>query len=275
MLVSVIIPTFNRADMVGEAIESVCIQNCPDKEIIVIDDGSTDETRSVVGSFGDKVKYIFIKNRGVSGARNVGIRRAKGGLIAFLDSDDLWLSGKLETQADYFAKNSGICICQTEEIWIRNGKRVNPRVVHKKQTGWIFEHCIPRCIVSPSAVMIRRSVFDKIGLFDEEMPACEDYDLWLRASLRYQIVTLPDPLIIKRGGHEDQLSRQRGLDIWRIYALQKVLKNAEVDPRMKKTLQKDIDRRTKIVTEGARKRNNSVLLEDIQQMLKMYSCHPK
>jgi glycosyltransferase involved in cell wall biosynthesis len=273
MFVSVIIPTYNRAVKLCEAIESVLAQDYSEKEIIVVDDGSTDDTAEVVKSFGNEVDYIFTENGGVSRARNVGISRGSGELIAFLDSDDLWLPGKLKRQVEFLQTNPEIHICQTEEVWIRNGKRVNPKNIHKKYSGWIFEHCIPRCIVSPSAVAIRREIFDDVGLFDETMPACEDYDLWLRIAPKYQIITLPEALILKRGGHSDQLSKQWGLDIWRIHALEKVLKTG-VDEELAEKIRKDILRRANIVALGAKKRGKLDIAKCFDEKLKMYSRHP-
>jgi len=256
MLVSIIIPTYNRREMLKEAIDSVLAQDYAEKEIIIVDDGSTDGTRDLTKEYQGRIKYIYTENSGVSAARNIGIKEAKGELIAFLDSDDLWMPAKLSYQVEYFNDNPDIHICQTEEIWIRNGKRVNPKKIHKKYSGWIFEKCIPLCIVSPSAVMIRKKLFDNIGLFDEDMPACEDYDLWLRIASRYQIITLPKPMITKRGGHEDQLSKQWGLDKWRIYALEKVLKSGLKDERLIDLVKADIKRRREIYENGARKRDD-------------------
>jgi len=271
MFVSVIIPTYNREGMLKEAIDSVFLQDYPEKELIVVDDGSTDATESLCRSYGDRLRYLHTENRGVSHARNLGIRESKGDLVAFLDSDDVWLPEKLSVQINYLNKHPEIHICQTEEVWIRDGKRVNPRLVHKKHSGWIFDECIPLCIVSPSAVMIRRSVFEDVGLFDEEMPACEDYDLWLRASLKYQIMTLPEPLIEKRGGHSDQLSRHPLLDRWRIYALQKMLSLDLESPEKRLLITDDICRRAKIVATGAMKRQNHDLARQYFQLAEQYA----
>jgi glycosyltransferase involved in cell wall biosynthesis len=259
MSVSVIIPTFNRSAMLREAVESVCMQDYSSKEIIIVDDGSTDDTEDMISRFQPGIIYIRVQNGGVSRARNIGIRRSSGELIAFLDSDDLWLPGKLKRQVEYFQKNPDIHLCQTEEIWVRNGKRVNSKSIHKKYSG------------SPSAVMIRRRVFDDIGLFDEDMPACEDYDLWLRAALKYQIVTLPDALIVKRGGHEDQLSRQWGLDIWRIHALEKLLVDEAVDQKLRSLIINDLSRRACIVASGAEKRGKKSVSERYKKLSEMYS----
>jgi glycosyltransferase involved in cell wall biosynthesis len=206
-LVSVIIPTYNRAWIIKESVDSVFSQDFNDFELIVIDDGSTDNTLEILNSYGEDIIVIHQRNQGVSSARNRGLMEASGSLIAFLDSDDLWLPGKLSLQVDFFNSNPTALICQTEEIWMRNNVRINPKKRHKKPAGIIFEPSLALCLVSPSAVMIRRSLFDDVGLFDETLPACEDYDLWLRISCKYPVCLIDIPLIIKRGGHDDQLSQ--------------------------------------------------------------------
>jgi glycosyltransferase involved in cell wall biosynthesis len=222
LTVSVIIPTFNRASMLKEAVESVLAQDFDGFEIIVVDDGSTDDTSEVLGAL-PAISVVRQSNLGVSAARNAGIEQASGRLIAFLDSDDLWLPQKLSAQTAFFQKHPTALICQTAELWIRNGTRVNPKNRHKKHSGMIFERAVELCLVSPSAVMMRKELFDVVGLFDETLPACEDYDLWLRISCRFPIHLIDTPLIIKRGGHDDQLSKSPGLDRFRIRALKKIL----------------------------------------------------
>ncbi len=229
--VSVVIPTYNRRDWVREAIESVLNQRVPPFEVIVVDDGSEDDTVSVVRGFGGRVRYERIGRRGVSAARNVGVGLSRGSWIAFLDSDDLWLPDKLSIQMDFLRANAAYRICQTEEVWVRNGRRVNPKKYHEKPEGYCFERLLERCLVSPSAVVLGRSLLDEAGGFDEEMPACEDYDLWLRIGCRYPIGLVRHPLVIKRGGHRDQLSRSiPSLDRWRIRALEKVLRSGRLTP---------------------------------------------
>lgn len=222
-MVSVIIPTYNRSRILEEAVHSVLSQDFTDFELIVVDDGSTDNTGDILKEHQKNLMVIRQNNRGVSAARNKGIAAASGSLIAFLDSDDLWLPKKLSGQVEFFNSNPEALICQTEEIWIRNGVRVNPKKKHRKPSGMIFEPSLSLCLVSPSAVMIRRSLFDDVGLFDENLPACEDYDLWLRISCKYPIFLMDTPLIIKRGGHEDQLSKAPGLDKFRIQSLKKII----------------------------------------------------
>jgi len=222
-LVSVVIPTYNRAEWIGGAVESVLSQEFQNYELIVVDDGSTDETPKVLERYSDRIRMIRQANCGVSAARNTGVASSNGDFIAFLDSDDLWLPGKLSRQVVFFQQNSDARICQTNEIWIRNGVRVNPGKRHRKRSGQIFAPSLRLCLVSPSAVMLRKKLFDDIGGFDEDLPACEDYDLWLRIGSRYPIYLIDEPLIVKRGGHEDQLSKTPKLDVFRIRSLVKLL----------------------------------------------------
>jgi glycosyltransferase involved in cell wall biosynthesis len=227
-LVSVVIPTYNRAVYLVEALDSVLRQAYPNLDLIVVDDGSNDHTGQVLKPYQGQIKLLYQANKGVSAARNLGISAAKGELIAFLDSDDYWLPQKLAIQVAFFLEHHEAQICQTDEIWIRKGQRVNPKRRHAKPQGDIFEASLALCLVSPSAVMIRRPLFDRVGLFDEELPACEDYDLWLRIAVNYPVYLIAEPLIVKRGGHADQLSAMPGLDRYRIYSLCKLLDHAHL-----------------------------------------------
>jgi len=253
--VSVVIPTYNRAGFILEAIESVLNQSCGDFELIVIDDGSTDGTREILKPFSDRLTYCYQEHAGISRARNRGLSLVRGEYVAFLDSDDLWKRDKLERQVDFFETHHDAQICYTDEIWIRNGVRVNPRKIHRKYSGQIFQHCIPLCIISLSSAMMRRSLFDEIGLFDESLPACEDYDLWLRISLVTAIHLITEPLIVKRGGHTGQLSKEYvGMDRFRIHALEKMLNNPRLADEQRKLVLRDIVRRCGILARGSEKR---------------------
>lgn len=256
-LVSVILPTHNRAWTLKAAVDSVLAQeNCP-FELIVVDDGSTDETPALLRSYGGRLTVLRQENRGVSAARNTGIAHAAGELIAFLDSDDHWLPGKLSRQAAFFAHRPDARICQTQELWIRNGVRVNPGLRHRKPSGWIFEPSLRLCLVSPSAVMMRRSLFETVGRFDETLPACEDYDLWLRVSLRFPVFLVDAPLVVRYGGHPDQLSRAPGLDRFRIAALVKCLEREPLTPRQRDAALAVLAEKCRIYAEGCRKRGRS------------------
>ena len=252
--VSVIIPTYNRGWIIKEAIDSVLAQDYTEFELIVVDDGSTDHTSDVLDSYGDVIKVFSQKNKGVSAARNRGIEEASGTFIAFLDSDDLWLSQKLSVQIEFFNQTPDALICQTEEVWIRNGLRVNPKKRHQKPSGIIFKPSLELCLVSPSAVMIRRSLFDWVGEFDETLPACEDYDLWLRISCRFPVHLIDTPLIVKRGGHDDQLSKGAGLDKFRIKAIEKIINSGRLGEDQYRAAVKALKERCKIYADGCRKR---------------------
>lgn len=228
--VSVVIPTYNRGYLLPRALESVLAQTRPAEEIIVVDDGSTDDTVDWVAHHYPEIQLVSQENRGVSAARNRAIEMARQGWIALLDSDDEWQPTKLERQLAELASHPDLLVCHTDEVWIRHHRRVNPKRKHAKYGGWIFPYCLPLCAMSPSSILIHRSVLDEVGLFDESLPACEDYDLWLRICARYPVLYLDEPLVIKYGGHPDQLSRRVwGLDRFRIHALEKILESGVLE----------------------------------------------
>jgi glycosyltransferase involved in cell wall biosynthesis len=253
-LVSVIIPTYNRREFVQEAIESVLRQDFDEREVIVIDDGSTDGTEAALRRF-PSIHYYSQTNQGVSLARNQGLQLAQGALICFLDSDDLWLPKKLSTQVRLMAQHPDVLVSYTDEIWIRRGRRVNPKKKHQKHSGWVFAQCLPLCSISPSSVMLRREVFDQVGCFDESLPVCEDYDLWLRIAARFPVTFIAEKLIIKRGGHDDQLShRFWGNDRFRVQALIKLLKEVPLDDGQQRAAMTELLAKCAILEQGFRKR---------------------
>ncbi len=252
--VSVIIPTFNRWPLVGEAIESVLAQTFSDIELIVVDDGSTDGTGAELVRFGSRLRLLTQPNRGVSAARNLAAGHARGTHLAFLDSDDLWRPHKLAIQTAFMKQNPSVRICQTEEIWIRNGVRVNPKAKHRKPSGDIFIPSLELCLVSPSTVLLTRELFDQAGGFDENFPVCEDYDLWLRIAVDHSVPLIDEPLVVKRGGHADQLSHSLwGMDRYRVLALQKLLRSGLGGARRLAALDV-LRRKVAVLAEGARKR---------------------
>jgi len=256
--VSVVIPTFDRAPVLPRALESVVAQTLSPAEVIVVDDGSTDGTAELVEKRFPGVRWLHQENRGVSAARNRGIEASRGEWIALLDSDDEWLPEKLQRQLSALRDHSDLRICHTDEIWIRRGRRVNPRQIHAKHGGWIFQHCLPLCAMSPSSILIHRSVFEEIGLFDEDLPACEDYDLWLRICSRHPVLYLDEPLVVKHGGHEDQLSsRIWGLDRFRVQALEKVIRGGALSQEDRDAAGAVLLEKIEIYLTGARKRGKS------------------
>ena len=253
--ISVIIPTYNREVTLERAIKSVLAQTHRNFELIVIDDGSTDNTSLIIDRYSGKIRYFSKLHAGVSSARNFGLEKSEGTWVAFLDSDDYWLPKKLERQLEYIINHPGTMIVQTEEQWIRNGVPVNPMKKHKKYSGWIFRYCLPLCIVSPSAVLIHQKVFNDVGVFDESFPVCEDYDLWLRIAIKYQIGLIPEKLIVKTGGHADQLSRKYwGIDRFRVRALEKVL-GEDLTIGQRKLVLEEIVKKLAILSKGREKHN--------------------
>ncbi len=252
-MVSVVITTYNRRAYLREATQSVISQDYKDKEIIIVDDGSSDN--SFLEVKGLPVRYVWKQNGGISSARNMGIGVSQGEYIAFLDVDDLWKKGKLTAQMEAMQTNHA-AISYTDEIWIRNGKHLNQGNRHRKYTGFIFEQCLPLCIISPSSVVIKRSIFDKVGLFDEILPVCEDYDMWLRITSRYPVLFIDKPLITKRGGHTDQLSRAyEAIDRFRIQSLVKIMQSGIVsDLSMRALALAELKKKCRIFAKGAKKR---------------------
>jgi glycosyltransferase involved in cell wall biosynthesis len=269
-LVSVILPTYNRGWILTEAIDSVLAQDYKGYELIVVDDGSTDNTREILDTYGQNIIVLRQTNKGVSAARNRGIAEAGGQLIAFLDSDDLWLPRKLSRQVDFFNLNPAAVINQTEEIWIRNGVRVNPKDRHRKPSGMIFERSLGLCLVSPSAVMIKKTLFDAVGVFDESLPACEDYDLWLRISCRYPVHLIETPQIIKRGGHGDQLSKAAGLDRFRIQSLEKIIESGRLTESQYRDAAYILQEKCAIYAGGCRKRGRETEATYYEELAERY-----
>ena len=274
--VSIIIPTFNRAEKTARAVASVLSQDFADYEIIVVDDGSTDGTEKTLRRFGNGIQYIAHQtNRGVSAARNTGISASQAPLIAFLDSDDYWLPRKLGVQWAFFDQNPDAVICQTEEIWIRNGRRANPKNRHLKPSGDVFEASLALCLVSPSAVMLRREIFQEVGVFDEDLPACEDYDLWLRIACRYPVFLIRQSLITKEGGHPDQLSaRFKGMDRFRIKALVKLLRESPLNETQQKSAVKELSRKCRIYGTGCLKRGKRTEAQYYLALPSKFDKHP-
>ncbi len=256
-LVSVILPTFNRAWTLKDAVDSVLNQDYPYIELIVIDDGSEDNTQELLGRYKNRVVILKQENSGVSAARNAGIKNSHGEFIALLDSDDTWDKRKISFQVEFFKRHPEALICQTEEIWIRKGKRVNPKVKHKKPSGMVFEASLELCLVSPSAVMMRRQLFDLKGYFNEEFIVCEDYDLWLRVSATLPVFLIDKPYTIKRGGHTDQLSSFHSQDKFRIRSLLNLIRSDSLTPVQAAKVKKVLKKKCTIYGNGCIKRGRN------------------
>ena len=256
--VSVIIPTLNRRELIKRALDSVISQTYPIHEIIVVDNGSTDNTILMLSENYPFVKILKEKRLGVSSARNAGIRAAKGDWLALLDSDDAWHTTKIERQLDCYSSIGKDCrLIHTSEIWYKNGKLLNQKKKHKKLGGNIFSECVRLCCVSPSSSLIRKDIFYDVGHFDEELPACEDYDFWLRISCREEVLFVDEPLTIKFGGHKGQLSKKYwGMDRFRVIALEKIINQGKLTEDQFNIAFQSLLLRLRIIYEGAKKRKN-------------------
>ena len=271
MKISVVIPTFNRISLVARAIDSVLKQSLNPYEIIVVDDGSDDGTSEMIQNKYKSIKLIQQQNNGVSAARNNGIKHAKGDWIALLDSDDEWTEKKLENQVDRLIKTPEYDFCHTNEIWIRNGVRVNQRKKHEKYGGYIFDKCLDICRISPSSVLFRKNILDHVGWFDDQLPVCEDYDLWLRITAEYRILFIDDPLIIKYGGHDDQLSHGvEGIEFFRIKSLENLLEGSELSTDNRILSIQMIIKKYNIYLNGLVKRKKQGEADQIEEKIKFW-----
>lgn len=256
--VGVVVPVRDRAAMVVEAVASVLAQTYRDFAVVVVDDGSSDDSAAaaevaVTGApSGSRVARIPAS--GVAAARNAGAAAIDCAWLAFLDSDDLWLAEKLATQMAWLAAHASYRIAQTGERWLDGGRHRNPRAWHRKEEQ-IFPRCLERCLVSPSAVVIRRDFYEALGGFDTAFAICEDYELWLRIALREPVGLVPEPLVIKRGGHPGQLSRSTwGLDRWRVAALAKLLATATLEAEERRAVVGVLRAKCEVLANGAARR---------------------
>ncbi len=255
---SVIIPVYNREKLIVKSIGSVLGQSFSDFELIVVDDGSSDGTEVAVKKFKDgRLRYVRQSNAGPAAARNRGIRESRGKYLAFLDSDDWWLDGKLKETADAIEENPGCLIFHTEEKWFRGGKVLNQKKKHAKPSGRVFERCLELCCISISTAVVRRDVFDKTGFFDESLPACEDYDFWLRASVFYPVFLIDKVLTEKEGGHKGRLSQNPGLDRYRIESIKNIIDSGVLDKEKKALALEHLTEKCRIYAGGCFKRGKN------------------
>lgn len=271
MKVSVIIPTFNRLSLISRAIDSVLKQTFKPFEIIVVDDGSSDNTSTFIKNNYKSVKLIKQKNLGVSKARNVGIKNSSGDWIALLDSDDEWKKNKLEVQIKSLSEYDYYSVCHTNEIWIRNGTRVNQKKRHQKYGGNIFDKCLDICRISPSSIIFQKNIINEVGWFDENLSICEDYDLWLRITANFKILFIDKPLIIKYSGHSDQLSKSvAGIEAYRIKSLENLLSNTRLIKDYKRLAIEMLITKLRIYKKGLLKRQKSNELLKVNRKIKFW-----
>ena len=273
--ITAILPTWNRAEWLEKSIQSVLDQTFGDFELVVVDDASTDSTAEIIERYSGKIRTIvFSENRGVSAARNAAIKNSDSEWIAFLDSDDFWHPDKLQKQIAQTKMRPACPLHFTDEIWIRNGVRVNPKKKHQKKEGWIFQPSLALCLMAPSTVILRRELYEVHGLFDENLPVCEDYDLWLRLTAQHPVALLNEKLMIRHGGHADQLSRSDwGIDRYRVQSIQKILKTESLRPEDRTAAIRMLIEKCGILAKGFRKRGNLKEVEKYEKIIRQSSIY--
>lgn len=254
--VDVVIATFNRGFILSVAIDSVLAQGYPNFNCLVVDDGSRDGTEKLLKDYGERITSIRQENRGPSAARNRGIRAGRAELVAFLDSDDSWHPEKLEIQAAAMERSPEFLISHTQETWYRRGEVLPQKKHQHKPSGDIFARALPICVVGMSTVMVRRELFDRVGYFDEDLPCCEDYDFWLRASLKTRFLLVDRPLTRKEGGRPDQVSAvfRVGMDRFRIRSLANLIEREDLTSEQETLARGELRRICQIYGHGAIKR---------------------
>ncbi len=275
-MVDVIIPSYNRKDLLNRAIQSVQNQTFKDWQLWVVDDGSTDNTSTEFTrrfSSHPQMHIISLRtNRGVSYARNKGIKQGNAKWVALLDSDDEWLPEKLKRQLELATHNPQLSIIHCNEVWIKAGKKITQKKKHKKQGGRVFISSVQLCGISPSAVLLKRSLLNEVGLFREDFPVCEDYEMWLRITSRYSVGFVKEPLVVKYGGHNDQLShRYPAMDYWRVKSLKIYLKDKKLTVEEKDKVREILIKKTQILLKGYDKYQNFKHKKEIENILKMAS----
>ena len=300
---SIIIPTYNRKDFLKIALDSVLSQTFCNYELIIIDDGSTDGTKELVEKYltisGKRladskttqnpnhylrdarvypltpnrytlsaIRYIHQENKGPAAARNRGLKEAKGEFICFLDSDDRFRHDKLEITRRYIRKYPDYKIFHSEEIWYRSGSLLEQKASHKKPSGYVFENALKLCSISISTAAIHKGIFSQVGYFDEKLPACEDYDFWLRVSAKFPVLLIPEYLTIKEGGHSDQQSkRYQAMDAFRMYALEKLLRQNNLNDKHYQLAYAELKKKCEIYLNGARKRKKTAEIMHYERLL--------
>jgi glycosyltransferase involved in cell wall biosynthesis len=276
MRISVVIPSYNRAHTLQRALQSVYQQTSAVDEVILVDDGSTDASSADLVDIFPGLRVIRQSRQGVSAARNRGIKAARHDWIALLDSDDCWLPHKIESIRAAAEANPDFILYHSDEIWIRDGVRVNPMQKHRKSGGWIFRQCLPLCAISPSTCVIQKSALQALGLFDESLPACEDYDLWLRLCHRFPVHFIDQALVTRYGGHADQLSQQYPqMDRFRIRALARLLDSADLRRDDFEAARATMLSKLEILLKGAHKHGNRAVIEEFEPLRQRWCDSPR
>lgn len=259
MRVDVVIPAYERVALLTEAIESVLAQSYSDLRLIVVDDASPEPLQDKLSIREARLQFVRLnKNLGPAGARNAGVAGGESPLIAFLDSDDLWLETKLAKQVAQFAADSALQWTHCNEVWYRNGEVVLQRSEHRKQGGVFLERAFDRCLIANSAVVFRRSFYERHGGFNPHFPICSDFELWLRMLADAPIGFLEEALVKKRAGDWPQVSSTPETDRYRVLALHRFYRekrHSSLTDQQRDVLLAEAEKKCQILIKGAKKYN--------------------
>lgn len=275
-LVSVIIPVYNRETLVCQAIDSVLRQSYKNIELIIADDGSTDNTPIILSQYKKipRVHILTLKHSGNPGqVRNSGAKIAQGRWLAFLDSDDIWMKDKVEKQLAYLTLNPHYRFIHTLERWERNGKIISQS--HRKhiKEGDLFEIALGKCEIGPSTVIMERELFDHFGGFREDLEICEDYEFWLRITSEEPVAYINEELVIKRAGHDDQLSAKYGfIELFKINALKHLVDQRWFHESKLIAAREELARKCRIYSGGCRKRGKEKEAQGFESLYFFYSA---
>ncbi len=234
-LVDVIIPAYERPHLLREAIDSVLAQTLTSLRLIIVDDASPLPLAEQMHLKDNRVKFLRLaRNTGPGGARNAGVADGHAPFVAFLDSDDLWVSSKLKKQIAQFTGDPSLQWVHANEEWQRHGKTVLQRSEHRKQGGVFLERAFARCLIANSAVMFRRSFYEKHSGFNAHFPVCSDFELWLRMLADTPVGFMDEALVIKRAGDWQQVSSTPETDRYRVLALHRFYRQHKNIPRFEK-----------------------------------------
>lgn len=271
--VDIVIPAFGRKAQLAEAVASVQAQTFTDWSLTIVDDASPEPVEAAAYVSDTRIRVLRLQqNSGPAFARNFGAAQGKAPFIAFLDSDDLWHPVKLQRQLDRFSSANELQWLHSNEIWLRSGERVKQKAIHRKQAGKFFERALERCLISPSAVMLRRSFFTANRGFAPAFRLCEDYELWLRLLLKAPVGFIEEALTIKLAGDWPQLSSTKEIDRYRILAMHRVLRlnGGEMDATDRNLLFNEAEKKCYQLVRGAEKHGNTARQRRYQAWLTLF-----
>lgn len=272
--VDVVIPAYGRPAQLKEAIASVQAQSFRDWRLWLVDDASEIPIAAEITAGDPRITLLRLpKNRGPGYARNYGVSCGSAPLVAFLDSDDLWHPEKLERAVRAFAGQPELQWWHSNETWLRHGVPVRQKAIHRKQAGQFFERALERCLISPSAVVLRRQFFQLHGGFAPAFRLCEDYELWLRLLPKAPVGYSDHPLTTKRAGDWPQLSSAREIDRYRVLAMHRIwrLLRHELPEHWRTALLDECVRKCTLLLNGAKKHRNMHGLQRYQAWLTLFS----